>query len=302
MASLEGLTAFVHSVEAGSFAAAADRLGLTRSAVAKAVRRLEERLGVQLLHRTTRRLSPTPDGSSFYEHCRRILEELDAAEALMSSRRRAVSGLLRVSLPSSFGRLWALPPLLELAAGHEGLVLDAGFTDRYVDLHEEGIDLAVRIGAGPESGSLLTRRLATQRSTLCAAPAYLARQGRPERPEALDSHSCLVFQQGGRTLPWRLADGRGGLAEIRPESRLRIGDGEALLDAALAGLGIAQLSTWLIGDHLAAGRLIEIWPETRVDDQPIRLVWPERRDGAPKVRAAIDALLARLQPHPPWDP
>lgn len=297
---LQGLEALVKTVEAGGFASAARALGLTRSAVAKSVGRLESHLGVSLLTRAGRVLRPTPEGQLFLDHAVRALEELDAAEATLSDRRRTVSGSLSVSLPVSFGRRWIAPALLAFAARHPELRLDIGFTDRFVAVEEEGVELAVRIGSGPESGDLMGRTLATQEAFLCAAPAYVERFGAPRAIDDLMAHRCINFARNGRILPWRLRDGSGGIVQVLPPGPHTISHGDAMLDAVLRGHGIARLPTWLVATELGDGRIVQLLPGSVVEEQPIRLIWPERRTRHPRVRLAIDALVAEFTPDPPW--
>tara|TARA_R110002049_G_scaffold247690_1_gene422178 strand:+ start:16048 stop:16953 length:906 start_codon:yes stop_codon:yes gene_type:complete len=298
--SIEGMPAFVYTVELGSFTAASQALGLSKSAAAKSVARLEERLGVQLLLRTTRSVTLTDEGEVFFQKSKAILEDIEAAEASMNVRRREVSGALRVSLPVSFGRLWVAPVLTELTSQYPSLVLNLSFTDRFVDLVEEGIDLSVRIGTSDDSATILTRKLADQKSILCAAPAYIERYGEPDKLEALASHRCILFEHGGRLLPWDLENDAGEIIEQSYAACLTVNHGEALLDAALAGQGIARLSTWLAGEHLSSGALVPVLSFSDRVDRSINLLWPRRRDHAPKIRVAIDALVARFRSPLPW--
>ncbi|QPC42782.1 LysR family transcriptional regulator [Kaustia mangrovi] len=298
--SLDGVVAFTRTVELGSFSAASEDLGLSKSAAAKAVARLEERLGVQLLLRTTRTLTLTQEGEIFFEKCRAILEDIDTAEALMSERRREISGTLRVSVPVAFGRLWAAPTLTKAASKHPALALNLSFTDRYIDLVEEGIDLAVRIGSSSDSASVITRKLVDQHSILCAAPHYLYEHGAPKRLEDLNAHRCLLFEHGGYILPWQLKNQRGEIVDQTVNPHMIVSHGEALLDAAISGYGIAYLSTWLAGEHLKTGALVQVMPFSEFPDRAINLLWPRRRDQAPKIRFAIDALVERFSAAAPW--
>jgi len=299
--SLEGVSAFVHTVELGSFTAASQALGLSKSSAAKSVARLEERLGVQLLLRTTRSIALTHEGEIFFHKCLTILEDIEAAEASMISRRGQVSGTLKVSLPVSFGRLWAAPVLMKLTTDYPSLLLNLSFTDRHVDLIDEGLDLAVRIGASGDSAALMTRKLADQQSILCAAPAYIERRGAPAVLQDLDSHQCILFEHNGRLLPWRLRNEAGEIKERSYNAHMIVSHGEALLDAALAGHGIARLSTWLAGSHLKSGALVPVLSFSDLVDRKINVLWPRRRDHAPKIRVAIDTLVACLSSPPPWD-
>jgi DNA-binding transcriptional LysR family regulator len=300
-ASLQGIVAFVQSVEAGSFTLAARRMALSRSAVAKSVARLESRLGVKLVNRTTRSLRLTAEGESFYESCLKALGELDAAQANLAARRRVPSGRFRVDLPLSFGRRIVAPILLEMAQHYSELQLRVSFNDRRVDLIEEGVDLAVRMGELGDSSGLIARRLFRQRSAICAAPSYLAQRGRPSTIADLSGHSCIRYGREGRMAPWRLADPAGGTRALSPPGRLILGHGEAVLDAALAGQGLAYLPTWLMGEHLKRGALELVLPGTAVEDTPVHALWPKSRSLAPKIRVAVDELVSRFTPQPPWD-
>jgi DNA-binding transcriptional LysR family regulator len=298
---LHGILAFVHAVETGSFTAAARRMGLSKSATGKSVARLEERLGTRLVERTTRSLNLTAEGQAYYRSCLKVLEELSAAETLLTSRRRTVSGTLRLNVPVSFGRLCVMPVLVRVADQNPALELDISFTDRRVDLIEEGIDLAIRLGDPGDQASLIGRRIGSQRPLICAAPSYLDRRGRPRSAEALRDHDCLAFAKDGRPLPWGIiaSDGSRGPFVIRP--RHTVSHGEALRDATLKGMGLAYLPTWLAADDIRDGRLEVVPIPTPAEDAPITALWPRSRDLAPKVRAVVNALIAAFTPIPPWD-
>ncbi len=298
---LSGIAAFVHSVDAGSFTAAAARMGLSKSAVAKNVARLEERIGARLLDRTTRRLGLTTEGQTYYESCLKVLAELSSAESLLAARRQEVSGLLRVSLPVSFGPRWVMPVLLDVVRQHPALDLDVSFTDRHVDLVEDGIDLVVRLGEPGDMASLIGRKIGTQRSLLCASPAYLDVRGRPRTPVDLAGHDCIVYARDGRALPWVLLDDAGKHVSVRVKPRHTVSHGEALRQSALAGAGLAYLSTWLAAPDLRAGRLEGVLTAAGVDDMPMHVLWPKVRDMAPKVRVVVDTLVRCFLPLPPWD-
>jgi DNA-binding transcriptional LysR family regulator len=293
---LNGIAAFVQAAEAGSFALAAERLHLTRSAVGRKIARLEERLGVRLFHRTTRRQSLTEAGRAYYERCVRALAELDAADAALDAGRRAPAGRLRVSVPVLFGRHCAAPVLRKLAQRHPGLRVEVAFSDRVVDLVEEGFDLAVRIGELADSASLAARRLGAQRMGICAAPAYLAARGRPATADELAGHDAIVYARAGEPAPWRLRERDGRLRELRLDGRLRYDDLQAIVDAAVAGAGLAWLPCWLMMPHVRAGELALVMDSERVLATDIHAVWPQSRYLASKTRAAIDALAAEIPP------
>jgi DNA-binding transcriptional LysR family regulator len=293
---LQGISAFVHAVETGSFTAAAARMGVSKSATGKSVARLEERLGIRLLDRTTRSLNLTAEGQAYYQSCLKVLEELNAAETLLASRKRVVSGTLRINLPISFGRLCVMPVLNEVADRNPDLNLDISFTDRQVDLVEEGIDLVVRLGDPGDHASLIGRRIGTQRSIICAAPAYLNRRGRPTSVEELVKHDCLAFAKDGRPLPWAISGPDGLVRPFVIQPRHTVSHGEALRDATVNGLGLAYLSTWLAADDLRSGRLEVVPIATPAEDVPITALWPRSRDLAPKVRVVVDALVKAFMP------
>ena len=288
---LQGMSAFVHAVETGSFTAAAARMGESKSAIGKNVARLEERLGVRLLDRTTRSLNLTAEGRTYYQSCLKVLEELGLAEALLASSKRTVSGTLRINLPVSFGRLCIMPVLMEVSHRNPDLNLDISFTDRRVDLVEEGIDLVVRLGDAGDQATLIGRRIGTQRSIICGAPSYLDRRGRPATVEELDHHDCLAFAKDGRPLPWTVSGPDGMVTPVLIQPRHTISHGEALRDATVNGLGLAYLSTWLAADDLRSGRLEVVPILTPTDDVPISAL-------CPKVRAVVDALVEAFMPTP----
>jgi DNA-binding transcriptional LysR family regulator len=293
---LQGISAFVHAVETGSFTAAAARMGVSKSATGKSVARLEDRLGIRLLDRTTRSLNLTTEGQAYYQSCLKVLEELNAAEALLASRKRVVSGTLRINLPISFGRLCVMPVLVEVANSNPDLNLDISFADRQVDLVEEGLDLVVRLGDPGDHASLIGRRISAQRSIICAAPAYLDRRGRPTSVEQLGHHDCLAFAKDGRPLQWAVCDPDGLVRSFAIQPRHTISHGEALRDATVNGLGLAYLSTWLAADDIRSGRLEVVAVPTPAEDVPITALWPRSRDLAPKVRVVVDALVEAFMP------
>lgn len=291
---LNGVSAFVEVVEAGSFSDAAVRLRVTRSAVGKVIARLEQRLGVTLFHRTTRRQSLTDDGQAYYERCVRALAELNAAEDAIENGRREPTGRLRVSVPVLFGRCCVAPILLGLARAYPRLEIEISFTDRVVDLIEEGFDLAVRVGVLPDSPNLIARRLGIQRMAICASPAYLEMNGRPASAEDLTGHTSVVYGRGGSASPWRVREHDGRVHESHMVGQLRFDDMQAIADAAVAGAGLAWLPCWLIAKHVAAGQLVLVMDSERVMATEIHAVWPQTNRLAAKTRLAIDALVSEI--------
>ena len=291
---LTGISLFVQAAEAGSFARAGDRIGLSRSAVGKGIARLEERLGARLFHRTTRSQSLTEAGQAFYERCRRILGELEAAEADLDSGRAAPAGRLKVTAPVLVGRRCVAPVLLDLMSRHPALRLEISFTDRPADLVEDGFDLAVRAGPLPDVAGLAARPVGRITMAVCAAPAYLARHGTPERLEELPGHALLVYGRAGRLSAWRFPEPDGRLRDLAPDGPVRFDDLEAIADAAAAGAGIAWLPCWLVAGRLRDGRLVRLLPGRPGFAFDVHALWPQGRYLPSKTRAAIDALTARL--------
>jgi DNA-binding transcriptional LysR family regulator len=290
---LSGLAAFVQAVKAGSFAEAAQRMQLTRSAVGKSIARLEHRLGVRLFHRTTRQLNLTEDGQAYYERCVRALAELDAASAALHMGKSEPRGRLRVTAPTLFGRCCVAPVLLELAHEYPELSIEMSFSDRVMDLVDEDFHLAVRVGTLPDSASLAARRLGAQPTTICAAPSYLARWGQPTELDELQSHRAVAYARAGQVAPWRVRDG-GQTRELRVNSRVCSDDLQVIADAAVAGVGLAWLPCWLIGPQVRAGDLTLVMDSERVLATDIHAVWPRARYLPAKIRVAVDALVARI--------
>ncbi|MGI4717939.1 MAG: LysR family transcriptional regulator [Janthinobacterium lividum] len=280
---------FVAVVEAGSFTAAAERLGMSKAAASRQVADLEERLGVRLLQRTTRRLSATAEGEVFHARSRELLDRLEEAEAEAGSGNAQAVGLLRANVPLSFGVLHLAPLWPALLGRHPGLALDVTLSDRVVDLVEEGYDLAVRIGQLPAS-SLVSRRLASTRLVLCAAPAYLEARGAPRRPAELAQHDVIAYSLFSAGDHWSFK-GPAGEETVRVRPRMRANNGDTCRAAALAGQGIILQPSFMVGADLAQGTLRELLPEWRSLELGIYAVYPSRRYLAPKVRAAIDFLV-----------
>ena len=287
---LSGISAFVAAVDAGSFAGAAERLHLTRSAVAKRIGRLEARLGVRLFHRTTRSQHLTDEGQTFYQRCTKVLTELSEAEDELSAGSQIPKGKLRVTMPVQIGRQCIAPVLLALAKAHSALRLEMAFSDRRVDLVEEGYDLAVRSGRLDDTPGLKARSLGEQTMLLCASPAYLARYGTPQTAADLADHERLMYGRGGNLYQWPALTMPSDA--VRRPPRFVLDDLVALLEAAEQGLGIACVPNWVARQSLLAGNLVQLLPEIYTPGTPLHLVWPDTRHPSPKLRAAIDALVS----------
>ncbi|RJT31998.1 LysR family transcriptional regulator [Mesorhizobium waimense] len=292
---LDGVSVFVEAVEAGGFARAAERLALTRSAVGKTIARLEARLGVRLFHRTTRSQGLTEDGQIYYERCLRALEELRAGEALLESGRREVRGRLKVSLPLLFGRHCVEPVLLELARQHPSLELDLRFSDSVVDLVAERFDLAVRNGTPGEGSGLSTRKIVSQKKIVCASPSYLATRGTPTDIASLLDHDALVYWRNDQPFPWTFHDESGRAIVAKLKWRLQFDNQEAIADAAVQGMGVAWLPSWLVSDQLEAGHLVTLLDQFQSLALDTYAVWPSAQYIPMRLRAAIDTLAANLK-------
>lgn len=296
-----GIAIFLQVVQAGSFTQAAERLDMSKSGVAKSINRLEDRLGIQLLQRTTRRLSLTDEGRRFSDGCQRALAELESAQAQVTTQRQTLAGRLRIALPMVFGRRWVQPALLEIATLHPELELDVNLTDRRVDLVEDGIDLVIRIGPLQDSTTLVAKPLGVQRTALVAHPDYLTRHGSPHTLDDLQRHACITLGSGGQARPWYLLDRHGHSQTLAVRGRLGLNHSEAILDAALAGHGIALLPDWLVAKHLNSGHLKRVLPRIRTQGFPIYAVWQKNQHLSAKIRHVVDLLTERFVPKAPWD-
>lgn len=291
---LMSMAVFVKAVDLGSFAAAATALELSAPMVGKHVRLLEERLGVRLLNRTTRRQSLTEFGEAYYERCRAVLAEAEAADALAADQLGEPRGKLRVTMPVHFGRRCVMPLLLELTRKYPALELDLSFGDPISDLAEAGYDLAIRTGQLADQAGAMTRRIARQYMLVCAAPSYLKRRGRIKRPEDIPHHDVVVYRRSGRAAPWLFPKEDRPMTEIAPVGRWRFDDLDAIADAATAGLGLAWLPSWLIQERLDAGSLQLLLPDQAPYLYDVHAVWLQTPHLPQKVRVAIDMLATEL--------
>jgi len=296
---LTGIEVFVEVAEQGGFSAAARRLGLSNSAVSKHVAALEERLAVRLINRTTRKLALTEAGTAYYERCTRLLAELGEAEAAVSELHAEPRGTLRVNAPMSFGQLYLGEAIADFLELHPHLRVELTLNDRFVDLMDEGYDLAVRIGALADS-SLVARRIAAAPRQLVAAPGYLERHGSPAHPAELAHHRCLGYGHEGQGEEWTLERG-GERQRVRVAGPFRANNGDVLKAAAVRGCGIALLPTFIACEELADGRLVAVLADWSLPEAALSAVYPPSRRVSAKVRAFIDFLAARFGPMPPWE-
>ncbi|MER9419940.1 LysR family transcriptional regulator [Mesorhizobium sp. M0306] len=300
-AALAEMAAFAAIAEARSFTKAAARIGRDATILSRRLASLEERLGVRLLHRTTRSVSLTEAGSEFLVRVRAILAAVDEAEAAASAHAGGgPRGVLRLALPGSFGRMWIGPLLPQFLAEFPDVRIEAEFSNRFVDLVAENFDVAVRLGA-LEDSRLVARKVATRRRLLCAAPSYLARRGTPTEPEALLEHSCLGFS-GFQTFPaWEMTDSTGRRVSIEVSGPLVTDDAEVLVEAAVQGVGLMMSTDWLVGRELADGRLVPVLEDwTLADEGAVYVVMPSAKGQAAKTRAFADWIGKRFAPVPPW--
>ncbi|MCC2634879.1 MAG: bacterial regulatory helix-turn-helix, lysR family protein [Ramlibacter sp.] len=283
---------FTAVVDAGSFVGAADALDVSKAAVSRIVSELEARLGVRLLHRTTRRLSLTADGDVFVLRCRELLAGVEEAEAEITQRSGQAVGLLKVSAPFSFGVLRLGPLWGDFLAAHPKIEMEITLSDRFVDLVDEGFDLAVRI-ARLESSSLVSRRLSSTRLVLCASPRYLKAHGKPKHPSELADHAVLAYNLLAAGDTWQF-DGPEGPLSVKVHPRMRTNSGDTCRAVAVSGRGIVLQPSFLVEDDLRAGTLVELMPQYKSPELGVYAVYPSRKHLLPKVRLLIDYLAAAL--------
>lgn len=298
MDQFQQMRAFVAVVDSGSFVRAAASSSLSKTAVSRLVSELESRLGTRLLHRTTRRLSLTPEGEVFHERCRQLLDGLVEAEAELTAQSGEAIGQLRINVPVTFGLLHLAPLWPAFMTRHPKVVLDVTLSDRLVDLVDEGYDLAVRI-ARLQASSLVSRQLTTTRMMLCASPEYLRRHGVPEHPSDMAQHAVISYTLMAMGELWEF-EGPDGPVSVKVRPRMRTNSGDTCCTAALRHQGIVLQPSFLVGAHLVSGALVEVLPQFRSIELGVYAVYPTRKHLAPKVRALIDFLVDsfRLQAWP----
>ena len=291
------MQAFATVVDEGSFVRASDALAMSKAAVSRQVAELETRLGVRLLHRTTRKLSLTAEGEVFYARCRELLGSLAEAEAEVTASSGQALGTLKVSAPVSFGLLHLASLWPAFMAAHPNVSLEVMLSDRMVDLVEEGFDVAVRVARLPSS-SLVSRKLSSTRMVLCATPKYLKKHGRPKHPSELSQHEVLSYTLLATGDTWSF-NGPDGPVSVKVAARLHSNSGDTCRAAALGHQGIILQPTFLIADDLRSGRLVEVLPDYRSADLGIYALYPSRKHVLPKVRLLIDYLVESFA-QKPW--
>ncbi len=286
--------------EAQGFAAAARRLGVSKSAVSKRITAIEQKLGAQLFHRSTRNVSLTEAGEHFYAHALRAVDAAQEAEDSVLALQEAPKGRLKVNVPMSFGRLHVAPLMSEFLGAFPGIEVDMVMDDRFVDLVAEGFDLALRGGTLADS-SLVARKIAPLHNVLVAAPTYVERHGEPLDVDDLTNHNCLQYSYSRDFQEWMFLS-QGGTVKSRPNGNYRVNNSEALREAILGGTGIGRLPTFAAGPDLASGRLVRILSGYRLPSQALYAIYPERRHLPTKVRAFVDFIVDRIGGDlPPWD-
>jgi DNA-binding transcriptional LysR family regulator len=297
---LAEMEAFVQVVDHGGFTDAARKMGLSKSAVSKHVSALEQRLAVRLLNRTTRRVSPTEVGLAYYDRARGVLAEAEDADSMVTAMQATPKGALKVSAPINFGVRQVTPAVADFLCAYLEVDINLVLDDRYVELIAEGYDLAIRIGQLADS-SLKARKLAEARSVIAAAPAYLAERGTPRSVDDLNEHRLLHYSQLSTGNFWRIRTASGEERQVRVGGRLTVNNGEALMRAAEAGLGITQVPSFMLGDALVRGRLVEVLADRPPDLLGIYAIYPQGRFPQPKLRAFIDFLADRFKGRGPDD-
>jgi DNA-binding transcriptional LysR family regulator len=292
MDKLRGMEVFVRIVQSGSLTAAADALGMSVPAVVRSLAALEREVGVRLMHRTTRRSSLSDEGREYYERCKRVLAEVEEAEAVLSARRTEPKGRLRLTAPVMYGRMRVAAVVAEFVATYPAVEIELLLLDRVVDLVEEGIDAAVRIGRLPES-TLIALPLGETRRVVCAAPGYLKRAGVARSPDQLSSHRCVLFTGLAPNSEWSFGGTPPRRVQVRPA--LRTNQFDVAIDACLRGLGCGQFLCYQVDHLVAAGKLRRLMTDFEPAAVPIQIVYPHARLLSSNVRAFVDLAVARLR-------
>ena len=292
------MAAFVRAVEKGGFSSAARDLGLTPSAISKLVTRMEDRLGVRLLNRTTRRLALTPEGEAFFHRTQRILADIEEAEAEVTRFRERPQGKLRVNVGHAFGAHQLVPALPEFLARYPDIEVEITMTDRVVDLMEEGADLGIRSGHLSDS-SLIARKICDMERVICASPGYLGARGTPRKPGQLAEHECIVIANTPALRRWPFLTAN-GVKSIEVNGRVTANNADTLLQLALMGAGIIRLADVIVGEAIASGRLVPVLADVHhAEALPLHAVYPQGRHRSPRVAALVDFLVEKFA-QAPW--
>lgn len=296
----ENMNTFIRVVETGSITGAADRLTVAKSAVSRRLKELEEHLGVELFHRTTRRMNLTDTGRAFYHQSVRIVEDLLEAELATTQAHGILKGSLKIALPSTFGLMHMGPAINEFLQVHPQIEFDLDFNDREVDLIQDGFDLAIRIANLPDS-SLIARRFASIKMVICASPSYLERMGTPQIPDELTEHQCLVYSLLSDFEYWQLSDSKGKEIKIKIHPYLKASTGEFLRDAAVEGMGIILVPSFIVYKEIENSTLVPLLNNYKSNHLDAYAIYPQTRHLSQRVRAFVDFLVKRFEGVPYWD-
>ena len=300
MLKTEEIKAFTQIVESGTITAAAKHLRLAKSAVSRRLSELEERLGVELFHRSTRKLILTDSGHALYQRCIQILDDITEAESSVRESHQEIRGQIRIAAPLSFGLMHLTPAIIDFQKQNPAITFDIDFNDREVDLIQEGFDVAIRI-ANLKDSSLIARKLAELSTVVCASPEYLSKHGEPKTPDELKQHDCITYSYLTRPGQWDFLNKEGKLFSVNVKNGSRANNGEFMRDAATAGLGIIRQPTFIAYEYIAAGKLVPILQDYTTTSVNAYAIYPPTRHLSQRVRQFIDFLAARFAGKPCWE-
>lgn len=289
--SFSSIVHFVTAANASSFTEAAEQLGVSKSAIGKSIKRLEHNLGIPLFHRTTRKISLTTEGEAYLASCQSALETLQMAEMALRSKLTEPTGTVRIDLPAAFGRSVMMPVLMDMTKRYPHLKLTITFNDRIIDPLDIGFDLAIRFGPVKDTTDLIARKLNAQHLIICASPAYISAYGKPETLTELAGHRCILAWRGGAPLSWLIRDESGKDIRLKPTPFHQISDGDAMIDACIAGAGLIQFPEALLRPHIQTGKLIPLLAAYNPAPTELNVIWPRARHLLPGVRFIIDELI-----------
>ncbi|WP_417538271.1 LysR family transcriptional regulator [Marinomonas sp.] len=290
--SFSSIVHFVTAANSSSFTQAAEQLGISKSAIGKSIQRLEHNLGTSLFNRTTRKISLTTEGEAYLASCQSALETLQMAEMALRSKLTEPSGTVRIDLPAAFGRSVMMPILMNMTKRYPHLKLTITFNDRIIDPLDVGFDLAIRFGPLKDTTDLIARKLNDQHLIICASPGYISNFGMPETLAELAHHRCILAWRGGAPLSWLIRDENEKDIRLKPAPFHQISDGDAMIDACIAGAGLIQFPEALLRPHIQSGKLVPLLAALNPAPTELNVIWPRARHLLPGVRFIIDELMA----------